>query len=282
VKPQLILLDADGVLWRGGEAIPQAPHFIRRTHAAGIRCVLITNNAGLNRESYAAKCRRLGLDLGEADIFSTNYICGPHIARRHPGKRVLVLGSKQLVESVAAAGNDVTDAHDWLLSRGLAGELFAHEQLDVIAPADFEVVLMGIDININYASLALAGLCCLRGAALIAANDDVTFPFEHGMTLPGNGAFVGLVEAVGGVKAERLGKPEPYLLEQITLETGVAPERMLLVGDRIETDIELARRAGMPSFLVLTGVSTRETAPSETAQMRIADTLDDVAAALGI
>jgi ribonucleotide monophosphatase NagD (HAD superfamily) len=102
------------------------------------------------------------------------------------------------------------------------------------------------------------------------------------MTLPGNGAFVGMVEAVGGVQAERLGKPEPYLLEQITLDTGVTPERMLLIGDRVETDIELARRAGMPSFLVLTGVSTRETAPSETAQMRIADTLDDVAAALGI
>ena len=278
----MILLDADGVLWRGGEAIPEAPGFIRRAQEAGIRCLMITNNAGLNRDAYAAKCRRLGLGLCEADIFSTNYICGPFTARRHPGKRVLVLGSKQLVESVAAAGNNVTDAHDWLEQRGLAGELLSHEQLDVIAPADFEVVLMGIDININYAALALAGLCCLRGARLVAANDDVTFPFEHGMTLPGNGAFVALVEAIGGVQAERLGKPEPYLLEQVTLETGVATERMLLIGDRVETDIELARRAGIPSFLVLTGVSTRETAPSETVQMRIADTLDDVAAALGI
>src|SRR5689334_2603948 len=70
VKPDLILLDADGVLWRGGEVIPQAPGFIRRAHAAGIRCLLITNNAGLNREAYAAKCRRLELDFAREDIFS--------------------------------------------------------------------------------------------------------------------------------------------------------------------------------------------------------------------
>jgi HAD superfamily hydrolase (TIGR01450 family) len=282
VLPQLILLDADGVLWRGGEVIPQAPGFIRRARAAGIRCVLITNNAGLNRNTYAAKCRRLDLALCEADIFSTNYICGPHLARKYPGKRILVFGSPQLVESVRGAGNAVTDAHAWLAERGLAGELFAPEQLDALDAAQFDVVLMGIDININYAAVALAGVCCRRGAQLVAANDDVTFPFEHGLTLPGNGSFVALVESIADVRAERLGKPEPYLLEQIALETGVEPARMLLIGDRIETDIELARRAGMPSWLVLTGVSTRETAPSETGQLRIADALDDIAAALGI
>src|SRR5687767_45478 len=108
VEPKLILLDADGVLWRGGDVIPEAPGFIRRAQRAGLRCLLITNNAGLNRDAYAAKCRRLDLELCEADIFSSNYIAGPYLARRHSGRRVLVLGSEQLVASVASACDDVT------------------------------------------------------------------------------------------------------------------------------------------------------------------------------
>jgi len=281
-KPSVILLDADGVLWRGGDVIPQAPGFIRRAHAAGIRCVLLSNNAGLNRQSYEAKCRRLGLDLAERDIFSSNYISGPYLARMYPGQRVLVFGSPQLVESVRAHCLDVTDAHEWLSARNLAGFLHAPEQLDRLAETDFEVLLMGIDINIDYATLSLAGVCCQRGAVLVAANDDPTFPFEHGLTLPGNGSFVALVELVGGVRAQRLGKPAPYLLEQVELETGVGRDSMLLIGDRLETDIELARRAGIPAMLVLTGVETAATAPPEDALLRVVPTLDEAAAALEI
>src|SRR5687768_1265885 len=132
MQPRIILLDADGVLWRGGEVITAAPGFIRRAQSAGIRCLLITNNAGLNRDAYAAKCRRLDLELCEQDIFSSNYIAGPVLARLHPGKRVLVLGSEQLVQSVAGHCADVTDAHAWLRQRGNEDWLHAPEQLDTL------------------------------------------------------------------------------------------------------------------------------------------------------
>jgi 4-nitrophenyl phosphatase len=101
------------------------------------------------------------------------------------------------------------------------------------------------------------------------------------MTLPGNGSFVALVELVSGVRAERLGKPELFLIEQIERECGIARSEMVMVGDRVETDIELARRAGIPGYLVLTGVVTRETAPAETQSTHVVDTLSDVATALG-
>jgi HAD superfamily hydrolase (TIGR01450 family) len=281
VQPRLILLDADGVLWRGGEVIPQAPGFIRRAHRAGIRCVLITNNAGLDRSACADKCRRLGLDLGEGDIYSTNYLAGPYVAQHYPGARVLVVGSPLLVRSTVAHCN-VTDAHSWLTERGLAGWLERPEQLAVLEAADFDVVLMGIDINIDYATLALAGVACARGAQLVAANDDLTFPFEGGLTLPGNGSCVGLVAAVSGASPERIGKPEPPLLELIAQETGIGYGEMALVGDRVETDIVMAQRAGIPAFLVLTGVTSAETAPVGAEGVIVAATLDDVAAALGL
>jgi glycerol 3-phosphatase-2 len=282
MQPRLIMLDADGVLWRGGEVIAQAPSFIRRAHRAGIRCVLLSNNAGPDRDAYAAKCARLGLDFGTADIFSTNHLAGPYVALRYPHARVLVLGSPALVRSVRGSVEGAVDAHEWLVQRELDGTLLLPEQLAVLAEAQFDAVLMGIDINTSYASLALAGAAVQRGAKLIAANDDLTFPFEHGLTLPGNGSFVGLVAAVSGAAVERLGKPEPHLLEQIERECGVPRGEMVMVGDRWETDIVMAQRAGVPSFLVLTGVATAETAPLSGDGVTVVPTLDEVAEVLGI
>jgi len=253
-RPKALLLDADGTLWRGGEVLPHAVRLIETATAAGIRCLLISNNAGPDRAAYLAKCRKLGLPLEAQDIYSVNYLSGIYLARHHPGKHVLVLGSEMLAASVSKYA-DATHAASWLDSQGLGGRLEAAEQLSALRGAAFDVVLCGIDLNVSYAKLALACVALEQGAALVAANIDPTFPFEAGMTLPGNGSLVRLLSSVSGKEAEVLGKPGLALLELIEQETGLPRADMLVVGDRFETDIEMAQRAGIASVLVLTGVT---------------------------
>lgn len=287
MQPRLILLDADGTVWRGEAAIPEAPGFIRRAQAAGLRCLLVSNNAGPDRAMYHAKCRALGLGFAAEDIFSVNHLAGPYMAQHYPGARVLAVGSEQLVASMRKHA-DVTGAEDYFVARGMppisAGRCrpVVAVDLEMLRGADFDAVVVGIDLNVNYLRLALACAVIERGARLIGANQDPTFPVEDGLELPGNGSMVRLIAAVTAVQPEYIGKPEPHLLRQIEAETGVAFAEMVVVGDRVETDIVMAQRAGIPAFLVLTGVTILESAPPDQPGVTVARTLDDVARELGI
>jgi 4-nitrophenyl phosphatase len=281
----LILLDADGVLWRGAEVVAQAPDFIQRAQRAGHRCVLVSNNAGPSRADYAAKCRNLGLDLAKNDMFTVNYLAGPWLARRFAGSRVLLIGSPQLLSAITGAGVAVTLADDWLTEHGLTtsdgaptagrgpgdvGKLLAQG-------ARFDVVLIGMDTHVSYMHLALASVAVQHGARLLGANEDLTYPIPGGLLLPGNGSMVQLVAAVAGVEPDFLGKPQSYLLELIEAETQTPRSHMLMIGDRWETDIEFALRGGLSAWLVLTGVTQAADIPQPLPDgVRVARTLDEV------
>jgi 4-nitrophenyl phosphatase len=281
----LILLDADGVLWRGADVIAEAPGFIKRAHAAGHRCVLVSNNAGPSRADYSAKCTKLGLALGEHDIFSVNYLAGSWMAQRYPGARVLLVGSPHLAASILDAGVALTTADDWLTSHGLiaadGAPLAGHAPADIAArlmDGHFDLVLVGMDTHISYMHLALASVAVQRGARLLGANADATYPIPGGLLLPGNGSMVALVAQVTGTLPQFLGKPSQFLLELIENETGVSRSEMVMCGDRWETDIEFALQGGIPAWLLLTGVTREEDVPAELPQgVRVARTLDEVA-----
>jgi 4-nitrophenyl phosphatase len=276
MPPRLILLDADGTLWRGASAIDGAPEFVRRVKAAGIGCVLVSNNAGPDRNSYVEKCRKLNLDFSEHEIFSVNHLAGPWIAKNYPGKRVLVIGSDMLVSTMRNHA-EITKAGEWLEQHGVGHRLHTPDDLKVLNEAEFDVVLIGIDVNASYLKLALASVLVQRGAQLVGANPDYSFPFEGGHVLPGNGSIVSLVASVAGVEPEYLGKPSLHLLSQIEEETGVGRGEMLMIGDRIEIDIEFARRAGMASYLVMTGVCTDASPVADMADINVAASLTQVA-----
>ena len=286
----LILLDADGVLWRGAEVIPQAPGFIRRAQAAGHRCVLVSNNAGPSRSDYAAKCAKLGLALSEADVFSVNYLAGPWLKTHYSAQRVLLVGSPQFGSAIRAHGVDLTNSEDWLAGHGLTAAdgapVAGRAPADIaghLVDDDFDAVLIGMDTHINYMQLALASVAVQRGAKLLGANQDRTYPIPGGILLPGNGSLVEVVAHTAGATPEFLGKPQPHLLELIEAETGVGRSEMVMIGDRWATDIQFALNCGIPGWLVLTGVSRGEDAVQPLPPgIGVAEDLDEVATGLGL
>ncbi|MBN2082494.1 HAD-IIA family hydrolase [bacterium] len=276
-----ILFDADGVLWRGADVIHPAPEFIRRAQAAGLKTLIVSNNAGPNREAYCDKCRRLDLAFAPTDIFSVNHLAGPYLQANWPDARVLVIGSPMLTGSIRQH-RPVDSADEWLAQRGATGRPATPDDLKLLADVDYDAVLIGIDVTVNYLKLGLAGVAVQRGARLIGANPDYTFPVPGGVVLPGNGSIVSLVAGVSGVEPLYLGKPSLFLLEQIEAETGLTRTEMVMIGDRPETDYDFARAAGMYTYLVETGVTPPEQMPVAGDDMVVLPTLAEVAQRLGI
>jgi len=248
--------DGDGVLWRAGEQVGGAAEFLTFLRQCGIGYSLLSNNSSRTRAAAAEAAQRFGLELGAADVFNTNYLAGRYLGEHYAGSEIMVIGSSQLRGELKSCGLRVyapeevlgpeAQADPGLTAAPFLASSLAHE------PA---VVVVGIDTGLTWAKLALACRLIEDGAAFIATNRDFSFPVERGYMLPGNGAAVALIEGVTGVAPVNLGKPETLLVELALAEKGLRREEAVMVGDRLETDMEMALRAGIRSVLVLTGTT---------------------------
>ena len=226
------LLDLDGVVYVGPQAVPGAPAALAAVRAAGMRLGFVTNNASRTPDEVAAHLTELGVPAGAGDVItSSQAAAGVVRARFGAGARVLPVG-----------GPGVTAA-------------LTEEALTVVAgAADGPVaVVQGYGPTVGWAQLAEAVVAVRGGAEHVATNTDATIPSPRG-PLPGNGAMVGVVAAVTGRAPVVTGKPDPAMHAECVRRTGA--RRPLVVGDRLDTDIEGARRAGAESLLVFTGVTT--------------------------
>lgn len=227
-----LLLDLDGVVYLGKQAVPNAPQALRQAHERGVRLAYVTNNASRTPAATAAHLTELGVPATAADVVTSAQAAARLIAERvEPGSPVLVVGGTGLRHAVRERGlRPVTTADD--------------------APV---AVVQGIAPGLSYGLLAEGALAVRRGALFVAANADTTMPTDRG-ELPGNGAMIRVIATATGVEPIVAGKPQPPLHRESILRTGaVSP---LVVGDRLDTDIEGATNAGADSLLVLTGVAT--------------------------
>jgi 4-nitrophenyl phosphatase len=227
--------DIDGVLYRGDQPLPGARELFPTLRAAGIPFVLLTNNATLTAADFSAKLARMGIGVPPESILTTAGATTIYLAEHFPeGGGVYVLGEPALVNSVA----------------GVPGF-----RLDGWQP-DFVVV--GLYFGFDYNALQRACSALRRGARLIATNTDATLPVEGGELWPGAGSILAAVQTCSGVPPIVIGKPSTNMAE-IALEMLELPaSQVLCVGDRLETDILMGANAGMPTALILTGVSRRE------------------------
>ncbi|WP_214414595.1 HAD-IIA family hydrolase [Sphaerisporangium fuscum] len=226
-----LLLDLDGVVYLGREAVKGAPEALTRAHGTGVRLAYVTNNASRTPAAIADHLVALGVPATAEDVVTSAQAAARLIAERVPaGSAVLVVGGMGLRHAVRAQGlRPVTAAAE--------------------APA---AVVQGISPDLSYGLLTEGALAVRQGAWFVAANGDTTMPTSRGV-VPGNGAMSRVIATATGVEPVVAGKPEPPLHRESMLRTGA--ERPLIVGDRLDTDVEAATRAGVDSLLVLSGVT---------------------------
>jgi HAD superfamily hydrolase (TIGR01450 family) len=225
------LLDLDGVVYSGGNGIPGAAEALRQATLAGMALAYVTNNASRTPNAIAEQLRRLGIPVRPGSVITSAHAAARLLAERlPPGAAVLVIGGIGL--RVA------------LREHGLRPVSTALEN-----PA---AVVEGFGADVGYAQFAEGTLAVAAGALFVASNADLTLPSPRGRQ-PGNGALIQVIKAATSREPIVAGKPEPAMHAEAMRRTGA--RRPLVVGDRLDTDIEGANRVGADSLLVLSGVS---------------------------
>ncbi len=228
-----LIVDMDGVLWRGDRPVPGLQEFFAFLRERGIRFVLATNNASKRPDQYAEKLARFGVEVPLEWILTSAQATAAYLAEREPeGTEVHVIGG----DGLRAA----------LTERGF-----------VLTEEGARYVVVGWDPDLTWRKLARATLLIRRGAGFIGTNPDRTFPSEEGL-VPGNGAQLAALEAATDVKPVVIGKPEPWLYREAMRRMGAAPEATGVVGDRLDTDIAGGIRLGLATILVLSGITAEE------------------------
>jgi len=229
----LVIFDLDGVVYLGSQPIPGAAEAIATTVEGGTPVAYVTNNASRRAPEVAELLRSMGVPARDDEVLTSARAAAEMLAEDLPaGAPVFVVGAPALREEVAAVGLRVAEAKE--------------------RPA---AVVQGYGPDVSWRDLAEACVAIRAGARWVVTNLDATLPSPRG-PLPGNGSLVAALRTALGGRGPDLvvGKPEPALFHIAT--THIAAKRVLVVGDRLDTDIEGAVRAGMDSLLVLTGVST--------------------------
>ncbi|MEO8510092.1 MAG: HAD-IIA family hydrolase [Chloroflexota bacterium] len=249
-RPRLVIFDLDGVIYRGGVPVPGAVDLVARLHASGIGVRFATNNSLATRADYVRTLAAMGIASSVDEIVTSNSATILHLQRHAPDvHRILAVGERGLLSELRAAGFEVTPAAE------LADAASSGAPLEVV----FDAVVAGLDRSFDYGRLAAAASAIRGGARFVATNADSRYPTPHGF-LPGAGSMVSAIATAGGEAAVVIGKPAPAMLEAIVGAAGLRPTDALMIGDNPDADIVAARRAGIRSVLVLTGVADAGTA----------------------
>jgi glycerol 3-phosphatase-2 len=226
------MLDLDGVVYVSGKAVPGVPELLRQARAEGLTLAFVTNNAARTPHAVAENLRRLGVDADDHDVVTSAQAAAHQLSELVPaGSKVLVVGGEGLVEALRERGLEAVDS-------------------DLDEPV---AVVQGFHPTVGWSLLAEGGYALRRGVPWVATNLDVTVPTARGIA-PGNGALVGVLAAATGRHPDVVaGKPYRPLFDETVQRTSA--RRPLMIGDRLDTDIEGAVTCGADSLLVMTGVT---------------------------
>jgi HAD superfamily hydrolase (TIGR01450 family) len=237
------VFDLDGTLYLGPYLIPGADTVLAELRRRGKAIRFLSNKPLQTRHDYAEKLRHLGVEARDEEVMNSSAVATEFLLEHHPGKRLYVIGEGPLIGELVEAGFEVVDDGDLC-----------------------DLVLLSFDRNFHYMKLHHAMIAARRGVPVMATNPDVVCPVENGC-IPDCGAVIAALEACADRKIDGvIGKPSDIMLEVILKDLGLPAEQVLLVGDRLETDMTMGQRAGMATALVLSGVTTPEQARAWPAQ----------------
>ncbi len=240
-RVKIWVFDLDGVIWRGASAVEGAPASIAALQKRGCRTMFASNNSTQTPAHFVEKLAGMNIPATSHDVVTSTTVTVAHLKQIFPdGGRIFIVGEAGLRAQLEAAGFEVTQQTE--------GE-----------PENVIAVVAGLSRQFCFADVARAQHYILGGATYIATNRDSTFPVEGGL-MPGAGAIIAAIDVASGQVGQTMGKPEPAMLRQILRASGLPGEEIAMVGDRLDTDIACARRAGVGSVWVATGAMTREQA----------------------
>jgi len=237
----LFIFDLDGVLYLEDRVIKGAPETVCKLRELGQKVAFATNNAMLSRKDNMKKLNKMGFKCSLYEVMASAHATAQYLREKGAkGRSVFVIGEKGLKQELKTAGLKVFSAGSKV-------------------PKKTDYVVVGLDRKFSYKALKIAMTLIRNGAFFIATNKDYTYPGKNGL-YPGGGSLVAAVEAVTGVKAFLIGKPQPYMLNKLLEQEKMTPKDAVVVGDRFDTDILFGKNAGARTVMVLTGVTSKNEA----------------------
>jgi 4-nitrophenyl phosphatase len=234
-----LILDMDGVVWRGDAPIGDLPATFRHIRERGLKFVFATNNSTKTSQQYVSRLTGFGVDAEPWQVVTSSQSVAHAVAQQFlPGSKVFMIGEDGLRIPLEQEGFEILSVDDAVQA---------------------QVVVMGYDRAITFQKAVEATLLVRKGIPFYATNPDKTFPTPRGQ-VPGAGAWTSVITTATNVEPIVAGKPFPFLMELSLERLGTRLENTLVVGDRLETDVAAGQAVGCPTALVLSGVSTREQA----------------------
>jgi HAD superfamily hydrolase (TIGR01450 family) len=229
------IFDLDGTLYLGDHLLPGAAEALSRLRAAGKKVAFVSNKPIGTRQEYAEKLNRLGIPCELDEVINSSLVAARWLQKHHPGARCFPVAEAPVINDLLAHGLHISED-----------------------PERIDVVVVSFDRTFDYRKLEIAYRAALHGADLMATNPDRTCPMP-GYHLPDAACMIAAIEACTERKVDPIvGKPSPIMLQEALDTLGLEAPDCAMVGDRLETDMQMARSAGLAAVLVLTGVTKRE------------------------
>ena len=231
---QLFILDMDGTVYLGDEKYPETLPFLSRIRSAGKRYLFFTNNASRSPETYVTRLSNMGIPVTREDILTSGDVTLHFLKTQRPGQSVYIVGTQDLIQSFESEGIILNDQ-------------------------DPDIVLVSFDTTLTYEKLEKACRFIREGAEFLSTHPDLNCPVQGGF-IPDSGAICALVTASTGVEPRYFGKPYPETLNMLMDTTGCSKEEMVVIGDRLYTEIAMGVQNGVDAVLVLSGETSQEDA----------------------
>lgn len=232
----VFLLDMDGTIYLGDKLINGALEFLKKIKSINKKYIFLTNNSSKNKLSYVEKLNNLGINASLDDIFTSGEATTIYLKNKLPNGKVFLLGTKELEDEFINEGFEIVKERN----------------------KDVDFVVLGFDTTLTYEKLWIACEYISEGVDYIATHPDFNCPLPEGKFMPDAGAMAAFIEASTGISPKVIGKPNKEMVNALLEKYSVNLEDVVMVGDRLYTDIKMGEVSNISTVLVYSGETTRQ------------------------
>jgi HAD superfamily hydrolase (TIGR01450 family) len=225
------IFDLDGTIYRGNNIIPDADKTINTLKKSGKKIVFISNKTTGSIKDYFSFLTSQGLQIELDEIINSTIVLSKYLGENHPGKNFYAIGEKIFIDEITISGLSYSEDHE-----------------------NIDILLVTLDRTLNYDKLEIAAKALENGAKFYAANIDDTCPVDNGEVLDAGATISALQKRTHRKLEKNFGKPSKYMMDEVMQRLGNDFSKILLIGDRLETDIAMGNTFGLDTALVLSGV----------------------------